>query len=476
MIDRSESASIEVERLRASLDKAITARDQVELEAGRLAKELEKSQMLITKNAEAMESSKKEHERILAEAALLREERDAVRQELRRAQQHQQMQGNEEVVRLQHDLQVAQRDRDKMAAILENREKHAEKIEKAKEKLEAEAKQLQVERDQLVIQLEKSQDMLMNFQHELNASEAEGEKQREELHRLQQLQQQRGQQPSAESMAEVQRATQQVQTLTNQVQALTQNLTRERQRAEQAEKRLQESLSQHQQQQPQSQQQQQQIEQWQKQLEMEKQRAEAAEKRVQLAERQLHAQQQQIQQMQQQMQQQQGQQGQQGQNAAELQRLQKELQKSKDEVNQAVVERERFQAQIEMLCQELQQNQVSIWKACSYTFLQFAIFSSNLLFPFKVALHEARQSGAAKAGDMNQERAQIDNQRRQLDQQRQQTEEKAKNVDVKARSVDDKERALQNLDQELKKRKAKLDQLEQQLQKVWIDIFQSSFI
>lgn len=41
-----------------------------------------------------------------------------------------------------------------------------------------------MERDQLVIQLEKSQDMLMNFQQELNHSEAELEKHKQEVARL----------------------------------------------------------------------------------------------------------------------------------------------------------------------------------------------------------------------------------------------------------------------------------------------------
>lgn len=41
-----------------------------------------------------------------------------------------------------------------------------------------------MERDQLVIQLEKSQDMLMNFQQELNHSEAELEKHKQEVNRL----------------------------------------------------------------------------------------------------------------------------------------------------------------------------------------------------------------------------------------------------------------------------------------------------
>lgn len=40
------------------------------------------------------------------------------------------------------------------------------------------------DRDQLIQQLEKSQDMLMNFQQELNATEQELQKQREENKRL----------------------------------------------------------------------------------------------------------------------------------------------------------------------------------------------------------------------------------------------------------------------------------------------------
>lgn len=44
-------------------------------------------------------------------------------------------------------------------------------------KLEADCKQLTTERDQLVLQLEKSQEMLMNFQKELNNTE-------QELHKL----------------------------------------------------------------------------------------------------------------------------------------------------------------------------------------------------------------------------------------------------------------------------------------------------
>lgn len=88
----------------------------------------------------------------------------------------------------------------------------------------------------------------------------------------------------------------------------------------------------------------------------------------------------------------------------------------------------------------------------------------------QVDLHEANkklQAGAAKAGiDTTQERRQLEEQKRQLEEQRRQTEERAKSVDQKARTIEEKERTLQSLDQDLKKRKAKMDQLEQQLQRV----------
>lgn len=93
----------------------------------------------------------------------------------------------------------------------------------------------------------------------------------------------------------------------------------------------------------------------------------------------------------------------------------------------------------------------------------------------QVDLHEANkklQAGAAKAGaDTTQERKQLEDQRRQLDEQRRQTDDRAKSVEQKARTIEEKERMLQNLDQDLKKRKARMDQLEQQLQKVIIALF-----
>ena len=52
--------------------------------------------------------------------------------------------------------------------------------EKGLIKLEADCKQLTAERDQLVLQLEKSQEMLMNFQKELTGAEQELQRLRSE--------------------------------------------------------------------------------------------------------------------------------------------------------------------------------------------------------------------------------------------------------------------------------------------------------
>lgn len=98
------------------------------------------------------------------------------------------------------------------------------------------------------------------------------------------------------------------------------------------------------------------------------------------------------------------------------------------------------------------------------------------MFSIQVELLEANKklqaAGAAKAGvDTSQSQRQIEEQKRQLEEAMRQVEEKARTVDQKARSIDEKERALQNMDTELKKRKAKMDQLEQQLQKVFTRFF-----
>lgn len=66
------------------------------------------------------------------------------------------------------------------AKVYEKRDMHAGQIEKNMMKLESDAKQLTTERDQLVVQLEKSQEMLMNFQKELNGAEQELQRLRQE--------------------------------------------------------------------------------------------------------------------------------------------------------------------------------------------------------------------------------------------------------------------------------------------------------
>lgn len=90
----------------------------------------------------------------------------------------------------------------------------------------------------------------------------------------------------------------------------------------------------------------------------------------------------------------------------------------------------------------------------------------------QVDLHEANkklQAGGGKPGvDTSQERKQLDDQRRQLEEHRKQVEERARGAESRLKAVEEKERMLQGLDQELKKRKAKMDQLEQQLQRVKI--------
>lgn len=186
--ERSEN-----ERLRDRLEKALQVnqllynflekhtqnqfqtRDATELEAGRLAKELEKAQKHLAKQQEANESTRIEFERMSAELNRLQERLERSESE-------------KEALKLGHggsrqNLQAQQQ------------------IEKNLLKLEAETKQLTNERyaydssklewqfinvknffnrDQLIQQLEKSQDMLMNFQQELNATEQELQRQREE--------------------------------------------------------------------------------------------------------------------------------------------------------------------------------------------------------------------------------------------------------------------------------------------------------
>lgn len=95
-------------------------------------------------------------------------------------------------------------------------------------------------------------------------------------------------------------------------------------------------------------------------------------------------------------------------------------------------------------------------------------------------LHEANkklQASPAKAGgDTSQQQKQLEEQKRQVEEQKKHMDEKARMVDQKARTIEEKERALQNLDQELKKRKAKMDQLEQQLQKAIIFIIRIDLV
>jgi hypothetical protein len=129
-------------------------RDATELEAGRLAKELEKAQIHMTKQQEAYESTRIEFERMSAE-----------------------------LNRVLELLEKSEADKEAMrhnAKVYEKRDMHAGQIEKNMMKLESDAKQLTTERDQLVVQLEKSQEMLMNFQKELTGAEQELQRLRQE--------------------------------------------------------------------------------------------------------------------------------------------------------------------------------------------------------------------------------------------------------------------------------------------------------
>jgi chromosome segregation ATPase len=127
------------------------------MEAGRLAKELEKAQIHMTKQQEAYESTRIEFERMSAElnrVLELLEKSEAEKEQLRH---------NAKVYESQGGAAHANQNNDK-----------------AGRKLEADCKQLTAERDQLVMQLEKSQEMLMNFQKELTGAEQELQRLRSE--------------------------------------------------------------------------------------------------------------------------------------------------------------------------------------------------------------------------------------------------------------------------------------------------------
>ncbi|PNF29431.1 hypothetical protein B7P43_G06850 [Cryptotermes secundus] len=130
-------------------------------------------------------------------------------------------------------------------------------------------------------------------------------------------------------------------------------------------------------------------------------------------------------------------------NKEEVMKLHKELEKAQEDLKNAAVERERFQAQLEMLVQELEKNQLD--------------------------LHEANKklaNGAARAGEETTAlKMQLDEQKKQLEDQRRKLEEHKKGLDSKSRQLEEKEKSIADVDQKLKKRKEKLDQLEAQIQK-----------
>lgn len=140
---------LEVERLKDKLEKAIQARNATELEAGRLAQELEKSQMHLTKALETNEATKIEFERMASELARMHErlerdkldwktmeqERDVLRAELqqvrsgldtqRRTLDHR---TQETLIKLQQELAQANREREKMASMLDKQGRQGESV------------------------------------------------------------------------------------------------------------------------------------------------------------------------------------------------------------------------------------------------------------------------------------------------------------------------------------------------------------
>ena len=71
---------------------------------------------------------------------------------------------------------------------------------------------------------------------------------------------------------------------------------------------------------------------------------------------------------------------------AEVEALNKDLQKAKQEVKEAAVERERFQSQLEMLVQELEQKQVGVEniffkpKAARFYLVLFIFINADFIF------------------------------------------------------------------------------------------------
>lgn len=180
-------------------------------------------QCIPTQALETNEATKIEFERMATELARMHErlerdkldwktmeqERDVLRAELQQIRSGMDTQRRtldhrtqETLIKLQQELAQSNREREKMASMLDKQGRQGNKfiitfnfqynnfcipgesVEKQIIKFEADIKQLTMERDQLVIQLEKSQDMLMNFQQELNHSEAELEKHKQEVTRL----------------------------------------------------------------------------------------------------------------------------------------------------------------------------------------------------------------------------------------------------------------------------------------------------
>lgn len=232
MMSISAGERQEIDRLRDRLEKALQSRDATELEAGRLAKELEKAQMHLAKQQENTESTRIEFERMGAELGRLHDRLEKSESEKETLRSSATRGGNPQI------------------------EKHVQK-------LESDIKQLAMEREQLVLQLEKSQEILMNFQKELQNAETELQKTREENRKL------RNGQPVAPA------APAEIQAMQKEIQALQQKLL-------ESEKALAAvGTQQQQQQQAAAGASREEIEQWRKVIEQEKNRADMADKAAQ---------------------------------------------------------------------------------------------------------------------------------------------------------------------------------------------------
>jgi len=272
--DRLEKANTDNERLRGDINKlergSISTENErvarAETESARLQRELEKSQAHLAKYQENQEAARIEFERM-----------------------------NTEMQRMHSQLEKAQADLEQARRDVSNTGAQGQQLER-----------LTVERDQLVKQLEKSQDMLMNFQQELQQAEAAlAAKNKGQSTSEQEAQRLRQDLEKARRLAD--NAAQELTKLQAHKEAEAQQLSKETEVLRQEMLRMS------------------------KELQHAKETGNATKDIAAAA----------------------------GRDAAEIARLNKDLEGAKGALHNANVERDRFQAQLEMLVQELEQKQVT---------------------------------------------------------------------------------------------------------------------